>query len=102
MWTSIGSDAGTALTLEDAIGKMTSWPAIRMRIPDRGLIREGLWANVVIFDFDKIQDRSTYEHPDVTPDGIDFVIANSQVAMDHGKHTGARPGKILYGPGYTR
>jgi N-acyl-D-amino-acid deacylase len=134
-WTSIGSDAGTALTLggddalglahprsygnfprviaryvrethtltlEDAIRKMTSWPATRMRIADRGLIREGMWADVVIFDYDKIQDRSTYDHPDVTPDGIDFVIVNGQVVIDHGKHTGLRPGKILYGPGYTK
>jgi N-acyl-D-amino-acid deacylase len=134
-WSSIGSDAGTALTLggddalglahprsygnfprviahyvrethtltlEEAIRKMTSWPATRMRIGDRGLIREGLWADAVIFDYDKIQDRSTYDHPDVPPDGIDFVIVNGQIVVDHGKHTGARPGKILYGPGYTK
>jgi N-acyl-D-amino-acid deacylase len=134
-WTSIGSDAGSALvlggddalglahprsygnfprviaryvrethtlTLEDAIRKMTSWPATRMRIADRGLIREGMWADVTIFDYEKIQDRSTYENPDVTPDGIDFVIVNGQVVIDHGKHTGLRPGKILYGPGYTK
>jgi N-acyl-D-amino-acid deacylase len=132
-WTSIGSDAGTALTpggddalglphprsygnfprviaryvreqhvltLEDAIRKMTSWPATRMRIADRGVIREGLWADVVIFDFDKIQDRSTYDKPDLTPDGIDYVLVNGVVVVDHGKHTGARPGKVLYGPGY--
>jgi N-acyl-D-amino-acid deacylase len=134
-WTSIGSDAGTALTpggddalglahprsygnfprviaryvrethtltLEDAIRKMTSWPATRMRIADRGLIREGMWADAVVFDYDKIQDRSTYEHPDVTPDGIDFVLVNGQVVIDHGKHTGARPGKVLYGPGFRK
>jgi N-acyl-D-amino-acid deacylase len=134
-WTSIGSDAGTALTpggddalglahprsygnfprviaryvrethtltLEDAIRKMTSWPATRMRIADRGLVREGMWADVVIFDYDKIQDRSTYEHPDVTPDGIDFVLVNGQVVIDHGQHTGARPGKVLYGPGFRK
>lgn len=134
-WTSIGSDAGTALTLggddalglahprsygnfprviaryvrethtltlEDAIRKMTSWPATRMRIADRGLIREGIWADVVIFDYDTIQDRSTYEKPDITPDGIDYVLVNGQVVIDHGKHTGARPGKILYGPGYAK
>lgn len=133
-WTSIGSDAGTALTLggddalglahprrygnfprviahfvrethtltlEDAIRKMTSWPATRMRIADRGVIREGMWADAVVFDYDKIQDRSTYEHPDVTPDGIDYVLVNGQVVIDHGKHTGARPGKVLYGPGYV-
>jgi N-acyl-D-amino-acid deacylase len=134
-WTSIGSDAGTALTpggddalglahprsygnfprviaryvrethtltLEDAIRKMTSWPATRMRIADRGLVREGMWADAVIFDYDKLQDRSTYEHPDVTPDGIDFVLVNGQVVIDHGKHTGARPGKVLYGPGFRK
>jgi N-acyl-D-amino-acid deacylase len=134
-WTSIGSDAGTALTLggddalglahprsygnfprviaryvrethtltlEDAIRKMTSWPATRMRIADRGLVREGMWADAVIFDYDKIQDRSTYEHPDVTPDGIDFVLVNGQVVIDHGQHTGARPGKVLYGPGFRK
>jgi N-acyl-D-amino-acid deacylase len=134
-WTSIGSDAGTALTpggddalglahprsygnfprviaryvrethtltLEDAIRKMTSWPATRMRIADRGLVREGMWADAVIFDYDKIQDRSTYEHPDVTPDGIDFVLVNGQVVIDHGKHTGVRPGKVLYGPGFRK
>lgn len=134
-WTSIGSDAGSALTpggddalglphprsygnfprviaryvrethtltLEDAIRKMTSWPATRMRIADRGLIRDGMWADAVIFDYDTIQDRSTYEHPDLTPAGIDYVLVNGQVVVDHGKHTGARPGKILYGPGYRK
>jgi N-acyl-D-amino-acid deacylase len=134
-WTSIGSDAGTALTLggddalglahprsygnfprviarfvrekhtltlEDAIRKMTSWPATRMRIGDRGLIREGMWADAVIFDYDKIQDRSTYEHPNQTPEGIDYVLVNGQVVVDQGKHTGARPGKIIYGPGWSR
>src|ERR1700730_2663602 len=90
------------LTLEDAIRKMTSWPATRMRIADRGLIREGLWADAVIFDYDKIQDCSTYEHPDVTPDGIDFVLVNGQIVIDHGRHTGARPGKVLRGPGFLK
>jgi len=132
-WTSIGSDAGTALTpggddalglphprsygnfprviakyvkdthtltLEDAIRKMTSWPATRMRIADRGLIRTGMWADAVIFDYNRIQDRATYENPDLTPDGIDYVLVNGQIVIDHGKHTGKRPGKILYGPGY--
>jgi N-acyl-D-amino-acid deacylase len=134
-WTSIGSDAGTALvpgaddalglphprsygnfprviaryvreqrvlTLEEAIRKMTSWPATRMRIGDRGVLREGLWADAVIFDYDKIQDRSTYEKPDLAPDGIDYVLVNGVVVVYHGKHNGARPGKVLYGPGYRR
>ena len=59
------------LTLPEAIRKMTSWPATRMRLSDRGLIREGLWADVVIFDYGTIQDRATYEQPMLSPEGID-------------------------------
>jgi N-acyl-D-amino-acid deacylase len=87
------------LTLEEAIRKMTSWPATRMRLAGRGLIKEGCWADVVIFDYDKIQDRSTYEQPLLFPEGIDYVLVNGQVVIDHGKHTGARPDQVLYGPG---
>ena len=90
---------GHTLTLEDAIRKMTSWPATRMRIMDRGLIRNGMWADVTIFDYDKIQDRATYKEPQVYPDGIDYVLVNGQVVIDHGQHTGARPGKVIYGAG---
>src|SRR5262245_40886290 len=87
------------LTLEEAIRKMTSWPATRMRLANRGVIREGQWADVVIFDFDKVQDRATYEQPLLAPEGIDYVLVNGQVVIDHGRHTGARPGHVLYGPG---
>jgi N-acyl-D-aspartate/D-glutamate deacylase len=87
------------LTLPDAIRKMTSWPAARLRLPSRGLIKEGCWADVVIFDYDKIQDQSTYEFPYRTPTGIDYVLVNGQVVVENGKHTGAKPGKVLYGPG---
>ncbi len=87
------------LTLPDAIRKMTSWPATRLRIPNRGLIKEGMWADVVIFDYDKIQDESTYEYPYKTPSGINFVLVNGEVVVENGKHTGAKPGKIIYGPG---
>ena len=87
------------LTLPDAIRKMTSWPATRMRIDSRGLIKEGFWADVVIFDYDKIQDGATYEYPFKTPTGIDHVLVNGQVVIEQGKHTGARPGKVIYGPG---
>jgi N-acyl-D-aspartate/D-glutamate deacylase len=131
-WTSIGSDAGSALapgqpdaiglphpraygnfprviaryvrernvlTLPEAIRKMTSWPATRMRLGDRGLIREGLWADVVVFDYDRIQDRATYEQPYLYSDGIEWVLVNGEIVVDHGRHTGARAGKVLYGPG---
>ena len=87
------------LTLEEAIRKMTSWPATRLRLDHRGSIREGLWADAVVFDFDKIQDRATYEQPTLYPEGIDYVLVNGEIVIDHGQHTGAKPGKVLYGPG---
>ena len=87
------------LTLPDAIRKMTSWPAAQLRLASRGSIKEGMWADVVVFDYDKIQDQSTYEHPYKTPTGIDYVLVNGQVVIENGKHTGAKPGKVIYGPG---
>ena len=89
------------ITLPEAVRKMTSWPATRMRLDSRGLIKEGCWADVVIFDYDKIQDRATYERPLLSPTGIDYVLVNGQVVIEQGKHTGARPGKVIYGPGHT-
>jgi N-acyl-D-aspartate/D-glutamate deacylase len=87
------------LTLEQAVRKMTSWPATRMRLADRGAIRAGLWADVVVFDYGTLQDRATYERPVLAPSGIDYVLVNGQVVIDHDRHTGATPGKVLYGPG---
>jgi len=87
------------LTLEEAVRKMTSWPATRYRLDHRGSIKEGLWADVVVFDYDKLQDRATYDQPTLSPEGIDYVLVNGQVVIDHGKHMGVRPGKVLYGPG---
>jgi N-acyl-D-aspartate/D-glutamate deacylase len=89
------------LTLPEAIRKMTSWPAERMRLNGRGVIREGDWADVTIFNYDKLQDRSTYAQPDQYATGIDYVLVNGQVVIDQGKHTGAKPGMVLYGPGYV-
>ena len=89
------------ISLTEAIRKMTSWPATRMRLEGRGAIREGLWADVVIFDYDRLQDRATYEDPRLPPDGIDYVLVNGQVVIDKGRHTGARPGRVLYGPGWN-
>lgn len=78
---------------------MTSWPATRMRLSNRGAIREGMWADVVIFDYARIQDRSTYREPTLAPEGIETVLVNGQVVIEQGKHTGARPGMVLLGPG---
>lgn len=87
------------LTLEDAIRKMTSWPATRMRLTGRGLIKEGFWADIVIFDLDSLHDRATYDEPTRFPTGIDMVLVNGEVVVEDGRHTGARPGHVLYGPG---
>jgi N-acyl-D-aspartate/D-glutamate deacylase len=87
------------LTLEEAIRKMTSWAATRMRLASRGMVKEGFFADVVIFDYDKIQDRATYEKPLLYPAGIDYVLVNGQVVIEQGKHTGARPGQVIYGSG---
>ena len=89
------------LSLPEAIRKMTSWPATRMRLASRGVTKEGCWADVVIFDYEKVQDRATYEKPLSSPEGIDYVLVNGQVVIEQGKHTGARPGKVIYGPGRT-
>jgi N-acyl-D-amino-acid deacylase len=90
------------LTLPDAIRKMTSWPAARMGLSDRGVIREGLWADVVVFDFDQIKDESTWENPFVYPSGIEDVLVNGVVVVENGEHTGAKPGHVLRGPGYVQ
>lgn len=87
------------LTLPEAVRKMTSWPATRMRLANRGTIKEGNWADVTIFDLATIKDNATYAEPTLPPSGIDWVLVNGVVVIDHGRHTGARPGKVLRGPG---
>lgn len=87
------------LTLEDAIRKMTSANAEKIRIFDRGLLRQGMWADVTVFDPAKIADRATYEQPQQYAVGVEYVLVNGQVVIDRGQHTGRRPGAILYGPG---
>jgi N-acyl-D-amino-acid deacylase len=88
------------ITLEDAVRKLSSLPATRMRLFDRGALREGLWADLTIFDFDSIQDTATYENPVGVPAGVDYVLVNGRIVVDEGKHTGAKPGKVLRGAGY--
>lgn len=90
------------LTLEDAVRKMTSLPAQVLGLKDRGVIREGSWADLVVFDPDAVADAATYEEPKQYPKGIDYVLVNGAVVVEQGRHTGARPGKIIYGPGTRR
>ena len=70
-----------------------------MRLANRGTIKEGNWADVTIFDLDALDDRATYERPMEFPTGIEWVIVNGVVTIDRGRHTAARAGRVLYGPG---
>ncbi len=87
------------LTLEDAVRKMTSLPAQTLRLKDRGLLREGYWAEVVVFDPNTVSDPATYENPHQYAKGVPYVLVNGTVVIDKGNHTGARPGKVIFGPG---
>jgi len=87
------------LTLPEAIRKMTGWPATRMRLANRGTIAAGNWADVTIFDYDRLEDRATYDRPMELPTGIEWVLVNGVVTIDHGRHTGVKAGRVLWGPG---
>ena len=89
------------LSLPAAVRKMTSWPATRMQLYDRCASREGMAADVTVFNYDTIKDKAAYAHPSAYPTGIDYVLVNGDVVVDQGRHTGARPGRVLRGPGWT-
>ncbi len=88
------------LTLPDAIRKFSALPAQRMRLGDRGVLKEGMWADVVVFDPGKIHDLATFERPNQLSVGMDYVLVNGVPVIEDGKMTGALPGKVLRGPGY--
>jgi len=90
-----------ALTLEDAIRKFTALPAQRMRFTDRGVLKQGMWADVVIFDPQTIRDLATFEEPNQLSEGITDVLVNGVPVISNGKMTGALPGKVLRGEGYV-
>jgi len=92
------------LTLQEAIRKMTSFPAQRLGLRNRGVLREGAWADIVVFDLERIHDRATnlYPHafpfvnyPHQYPEGIDYVFVNGVKVVGSEEHTGALPGKVL-------
>ncbi len=87
------------ISLEEAIRRMTSLPAQKFQLKDRGLLKEGMAADIVIFDEQQVQDVSTYEKPHAYSKGFHFVIVNGMLTVDEEKHTGVRGGKALYGPG---
>ncbi|HZR57382.1 MAG TPA: D-aminoacylase [Terriglobales bacterium] len=89
------------LTLEDALRKFSALPAQRMRLTERGVLKAGMWADIVIFDPATIRDVATFENPNQLSQGMEYVLVNGVPVIDNTKMTGALPGKVLRGPGYT-
>ena len=90
------------LTLQDAIRKFTSLPAQRLGLTDRGVLKQGMWADIAVFDPDTIHDVATFENPNQLSVGIQHLLVNGVPVISDGKATNALPGKVLRGPGYTR
>ena len=88
------------LALEEAIRKMTSLPAQILGLRDRGQLREGFAADVVLFDPIQVHNTNSFQRPKSYPEGIPYIVVNGVVVIDQGRHTGARPGQVLYGKGY--
>ena len=90
------------LTLEDAIRKFTSLAAQRMRLTDRGVIKQGMWADLVIFDPNTVRDLATFDNPNQLSEGMRYVLVNGVAVIAEGKMTDALPGKVLRGAGYKQ
>ena len=90
------------LTLEDAIRKFSALPAQRMRIGDRGVLKVGMWADVVVFDPETVTDKATFAQPHQLAEGMRWVLVNGVPVIAEGKATGKLPGKVIRGPGYRR
>lgn len=88
-------------TLEDAVRKMTSATAARLKLRDRGLLREGMYADVAVFDPATIIDKATFERPHQLSVGVKYVFVNGVAVVSDGRHTGAKPGRVVRGPGWT-
>ena len=89
----------SVVTLEEAIRRMTSATAARLHLRDRGLLREGMFADVVVFDPSTVADLATFEKPHQLSVGMKYVLVNGAVVVRDGRHTGAKPGRVVYGPG---
>jgi N-acyl-D-aspartate/D-glutamate deacylase len=90
------------IPLEDAVRRMTSFPAARFRIADRGLLRPGMKADVAVFDADRVIDKSEFGNPHQYSEGFSHVLVNGVPVLVDGRMQAARPGRALYGPGYQR
>jgi N-acyl-D-amino-acid deacylase len=90
------------VSLEEMIRRMTSLAAQKFQLKDRGLIKEGMAADIVIFDPDEVTDKATFEQPHQFSAGFHYVLVNGQLAIDNGKHTGIKSGTTLKGPGFNK
>lgn len=90
------------LRLEDAVRKMTSLPAQKFSLTGRGLLKPGMFADIVVFDATTVKDQSTYEHPHAYSTGFKYLLVNGGLTVDNFKHNGNRNGVILHGPGYVQ
>jgi N-acyl-D-aspartate/D-glutamate deacylase len=87
---------GKMLSIEEAVHHVTGLPAKKFKLTDRGVLKPGAYADVVVMDLERVKDMSTSLNPAVYPDGIDHVFVNGEHVVDGMKHTGAKPGKVLY------
>jgi N-acyl-D-aspartate/D-glutamate deacylase len=90
------------LPLEDAVRKMTSSATRRLGIRDRGILQEGFFADIAVFNPDTVIDRSTFENPNQLSTGVEYVFVNGVAVVKAGKVTGEKPGVALRGPGYRK
>jgi N-acyl-D-amino-acid deacylase len=90
------------LTLEEAIRKFSALPAQRMRLTDRGVLKQGMWADVVVFDPETVRDLATFDDPNRLSEGMEYVLVNGVPVIENGKMSGALPGKVLRGAGYVQ
>lgn len=89
------------LSLEDALRKFSALPAQRMRLNDRGVLKQGMWADIVVFDPNTIRDLATFDSPNQLSQGMEYVLVNGVPVIEQGKMTGALPGRVLRGPGFV-
>jgi N-acyl-D-amino-acid deacylase len=87
------------LSLEEAVRKMSSFPAARLGLSDRGLVRPGMKADLALFDPARVRDAATFEKPHRYSEGFELVVVNGEIVLENGSVTAARPGRVLYGPG---
>ena len=89
------------IPLEEAVRKLTSLPATNLKLRDRGLLKEGYFADLATFDPARIQDHATFDEPHQYATGMRHVFVNGVQVLKDGEHTGAKPGRVVRGPGWT-